>query len=261
MARRARSESPNSLAGIDNAIASGAMRIEVDVRLLADDDALLSHDMFLGGERPVRGVELRQALEEGLPTLSQAVERVLSSKATLQVDLKDELLLERDVIARLARLVEPLGERVIVGSMIDWNLRALRAAAPRLRLGFDPLLYFHHWEERPTDVPFPRQRGGYDYWDDHPLAFAGILSLRDYITSRLDALHATVPGVDEIMLHIPTLLRAVDDGVDVCGLLHDRGARVLAWTLDADDRDASSLYRRLGEAGVDSLVTNTPASW
>jgi glycerophosphoryl diester phosphodiesterase len=261
MARRARSEPPNRLAGIDAAVAAGAGRIEVDVRLLADDDALLSHDRLLPDGRAVREIELAQALDEGLPTLSQAVRRVLDSGAILQVDLKDEMLLAPAAIQRLVRLVRPLGERVIVGSMIDWNLRALRAAAPDLRLGFDPLLYFHHWEERPADVPFPRQRGGYDYWDDHPLAYAGILSRADYIASRLDALHAAVPGVDEIMLHYPTLLRALDDGVDACALLHERGARVLAWTLDADEPRAASTYARLQAAAVDILVTNTPAGW
>jgi glycerophosphoryl diester phosphodiesterase len=70
-----------------------------------------------------------------------------------------------------------------------------------------------------------------------------------------------VPRVDEIMLHYPTLLRMVDDGVDVCKFFHDRGTRVLAWTLDADDPDAGAAVARLGAAGVDSLVTNTPAAW
>lgn len=261
MARRARSEAPNSLAGIEAAIAAGATRIEVDARLLGDDDALLSHDRFVADGRPVQALDLAHAVDQGLPTLSEAVARIADSDATLQVDLKDELLLPRQAIERLARLVAPLDRRVVVGSMIDWNLRALRAAAPQLRLGFDPLLYFHHWDERPADVPFPRQRGGYNYWDDHPLAFAGILSLPEYIASRLDALHASVPRVDEIMLHYPTLLRALDDGVDVCGLLHERGAQVLAWTLDADQEHAGSEYERLGAAGVDLLVTNTPTSW
>jgi glycerophosphoryl diester phosphodiesterase len=261
MARGGRDEDPNSLAGIDAACASGATRIEIDVRLLADADALLVHDRFLPDGRPVRQLTNEQARAECLPTLSAAVQRITASSAELQVDLKDEVLLSADEIRHLADLVKPLGERVVVGSMIDWNLRALRAAAPDLRLGFDPLLYFHHWEERPTDVPFPRQRGGYDYWDDHPLAVAGILSVQDYVATRLDGLHAIVPRVDEIMLHYPTLLRAVEDGVDVCALLHERSARVLAWTLDADATGAPDTFERLRAAGVDILVTNTPAAW
>ena len=261
MARGARHETPNSLAGIDAAIEAGATRIEVDVRLLADDDALLTHDRQLLDGRPVRALKVAHVTADGLPTLSAAVRRIEQSDAFLQVDLKDEMLLTRDEIRRLVDLIAPLGDRAIVGSMADWNLRMLRSVAPDLQLGFDPLLYFHYWDERPVDVPFPRQRGGYDYWDDHPLALAGILSMQDYVATRLDALQATVPRVDEIMLHHPTLLRAIDDGVDVCGLLHDRGARVLAWTLDVDDPGAHATFERLRAAGVDLLVTNTPTGW
>lgn len=261
MARAGRDDAPNSLAGIDAAIAAGAMRIEVDVRLLADGDALLVHDRLLPDGRAVRQVTNEEARADSLPTLAAAVQRIAASSTVLQVDLKDEVLLSGDEIRRLVDLVKPLGERVVVGSMIDWNLRALRLASPQLRLGFDPLLYFHHWDERPAAVPFPRQRGGYEYWDDHLLASAGILPLRDYVATRLDGLHAAVPRIDEIMLHYPTLLRVVDDGVDVCALLHERGTKVLAWTLDADADGASETFEHLRAAGVDILVTNTPVAW
>jgi glycerophosphoryl diester phosphodiesterase len=261
MARNGRHAAPNTLAGIDLAIASGATRIEVDVRLLADGDAALVHDRLLSDDRAIGGMTCDETRAAGLSVLSDAVRRVATSAAVLQVDLKDELLLPVDKVAHLAELVAPLGERVVVGSMIDWNLRRLRAAAPDLRLGFDPLLYFHHWNDRPADVPFPLKRGGYDYWDDHPLALASILSLQEYIAVRLEGLHAMVPGVDEIMLHYPTLLRAVDDGVDVCELFHRRGTRVLAWTLDADIAGSQAAYERLCAVGIDVLVTNTPADW
>lgn len=261
MARGAKHEAPNTLAGIDAAIAGGATRIEVDVRLLADADALLHHDRQLGDGRSVRQLTHDQVAADGLPTLSQAVQRIAASNAVLQVDLKDEGLLTRSEIERLVRLVASLGDRVIVGSMIDWNLRALRAAAPALRMGFDPLLYFHHWEDRPADVPFPRQRGVYDYWDDHPLASAGFLPASDYIAARLDGLQTAVPGLNEIMLHYPTLLRALRDGVDVTAFFHRRGINVLAWTLDADAANAATIFAQLREAGVDTLVTNTPQSF
>lgn len=261
MARAARHEDPNSLFGIDAAITAGATRIEVDVRLLTDRDAALVHDRHLHDGRAIGGLTCDETRAAGLSLLSDAVERIASSNAVLQVDLKDEPLLSGDKITRLVDLVAPLGDRVVVGSMADWNLRTLRSAAPDLRLGFDPLLYFHHWEERPAEVPFPVRRGVYEYWDDHPLASAGILPVQDYVVSRLGAMHALVPGVNEIMLHYPTLLRAVDDGIDVCSLFRHRGARVLAWTLDADVEDARALCDRLRVAGVDVLVTNTPGGW
>jgi glycerophosphoryl diester phosphodiesterase len=261
MARQGRDATPNTLGGIDSAIAAGAKRIEIDVRLLADGDAALFHESISSDGRAVGSLTSAEARAAGLSLLSDAVRRVAASNAVLQVDLKDEILLPVEKIAHLAELVAPLEDRVIVGSMIDWNLRQLRAAAPALRLGFDPLLYFHHWNDRPTDVPFPLQRGSYGYWDDHPLAAAGILPLRDYLTIRLDGLHAMVPGIEEIMLHYPTLLRAVDDGIDACRLLHQRGTRVLAWTLDADAAGAHASRARLLAAGVDLLVTNTPLEW
>jgi len=260
MARNGRHELPNTLGGIEAAIAAGATRIEVDVRMLVDRDGALVHDRLLADGRWVGGLSCDEISAAGLATLSEAVPFV-GAPVTLQVDLKDELVLPPEKIQHLIALVAPLGERVIIGSMIDWNLRALRMAAPHLRLGFDPLLYFHHWEDRPPDIPFPRQLGGYQYWDDHPLALAGVLSPQEYVQVRLDGLHAAVPRIDEIMLHYPTLLRAVDDGVDVCGLFHERGTRVLAWTLDADTTGAPGVLERLGAAGVDSLVTNTPGAW
>lgn len=261
MARAARHEEPNSLAGLDAAVASGATRVEVDVRLLADGDAALVHDRFLADGRPIGGLTCEEARRAGLAVLSDAVGRMVASDAVLQVDLKDEILLPADKAARLVELVAPLGERVVVGSMADWNLRQVRALAPDLRLGFDPLLYFHHWNDRPPEIPFPVQRSGYDYWDDHPLAIARILPIEDYVTARLGGMHAMVPGVSEVMLHYPTLLRAVGDGVDVCDFFHRRGAHVLAWTLDADVPEAKGVYERLRAAGVDVLVTNTPAGW
>ncbi len=261
MARQGRNAAPNTLGGIESAIVSGAKRIEIDIRLLADRDAALFHESITGDGRAVGSLTYAAARAVGLSLFSEAVQRVAASKAVLQVDLKDETLLPADKVAHLAELVAPLRDRVVVGSMIDWNLRQLRAAAPGLRLGFDPLLYFHHWNDRPTDVPFPLQRGSYGYWDDHPLATAGIVPLQDYLTIRVDGLHAMVPGVEEIMLHYPTLLRALDDGVDVCRLLHQRGTRVLAWTLDADVADAQASRARLHAAGVDLLVTNTPLEW
>ncbi|MBI1815104.1 MAG: glycerophosphodiester phosphodiesterase [Deltaproteobacteria bacterium] len=258
MARATRHEPPNTVAGIDAALAAGAQRIEIDVRLLADADALLSHDRQLADGRSVRALTAAQVHAEALPTLSQAVQRIADSGALLQVDLKDEGALTPAEIQRVADLVAPLGERVIVGSMIDWNLRALRAAAPSLQLGFDPLLYFHHWENRPTEVPFPRQRGAYEYWDDHPLATVPMMPVRDYVMVRLGALQATVPRLDEVMLHYPTLLRAIHDGVDVVAFFHAHSTKVLAWTLDADTANAAHVFAQLSAAGVDTLVTNTP---
>lgn len=256
MARGTCAQPPNTLAGIDAALAAGATRIEIDVRPLRDRDFLLYHDRALPGGRAIRETAADDGMAEGLPKLSQAVQRLADNGATLQIDLKEETPLGEEMVERLLRLIAPLGGRVVVGSMIDWNLRALRAAAPQLALGFDPLIYFHHWEERPDDVPFPRQRGVYGYWDDHPLAALPLLPLAEYLGVRFEAFAAAVAQLDEIMLHWPTLLRALEDGLDVVGFFHARKVKVLAWTLDAGTA-AEHHLPRLAAAGVDAIVTNT----
>jgi glycerophosphoryl diester phosphodiesterase len=257
MARGAREEAPNTLAGIECAIAAGASRIEVDVRMLADDDALLCHDRRLADGRIIRELRAGDASSGLLPRLSQAVARVAGSDAILQVDLKDETPLDADQAERLLHLLAPLSGRVIVGSMFDWSLRTLRAADQAIALGFDPLLYFHYWEKRPADVPFPRRQGAYGYWDDHSLATAPTVALGEYLAIRLEALRTEVPAMTEIMLHLPTLTRVLDDGVDAVRFFHERGVEVLAWTLDADAEGADAVFARLTSSGVDTLVTNT----
>jgi glycerophosphoryl diester phosphodiesterase len=257
MARGARDEAGNTPEGITAALRAGATRIEIDVRPIGSGEWVLVHDGALPDGRGVRELSTVCAQTAGLPSLRDAVARINGSAATLQIDLKEERLLSAAETQSLVDSVAPLGDAVVVGSMIDWNLRALRAAAPHVPLAFDPLIYFHHWEERPIDVLFPRQRGAYGYWDDHPLAIAEFLPRRDYLAARFGSFAAAVRGLSEVMIHWPTLARAMDDGLDVAGTFHAHGILVVAWTLDADMPDADRVFERLAAAGVDALVTNT----
>jgi glycerophosphoryl diester phosphodiesterase len=52
------------------------------------------------------------------------------------------------------------------------------------------------------------------------------------------------------------LARALDDGFDWIGWLHDRGAEVAAWTLDPDQPHQLDLARQLAIAGVDRITTD-----
>jgi len=257
MARQTRDAPGNTLEGIVAALAGGATRVEVDTRPIASGEWYLVHDNRLPDGRLIRELDATSARAEGLPTLGDAVARIAESGATLQVDLKEERLLDQAEMKHLLAAVAPLGDAVVVGSMIDWNLRALRNEAPQVPLGFDPLVYFHHWDERPVDVLFPRQLGAYGYYDDHPLALVEFLPRADYLTARLGAFASAVSELSELMVHWPTLTRLMDDGVDVIGTLHGQGIRVVAWTLDADTEGSAAVFARLAAAGVDAVVTNT----
>lgn len=257
MARGTREEAANTVAGAAVAAERGATRIEVDVRPIASGRWVLVHDRHLPDGRGIRDLDDAAARAAGLGALEQVVAALAGGAATLQIDLKEERLLDDATLARLLETITPLGDRVVVGSMIDWNLRALRQAAPDLRLAFDPLAYLHHWENRPAEVIFPRQLGVYGYWDDHPLATIELLPRRDYLQARFGAFSAVVDRLSEVMVHWPTLLRALDDGFDVVSSFHASGVRVVAWTLDRDMEDAANTASRLAAAGVDALVTNT----
>src|SRR5438093_964663 len=98
MARGARQEPPNTLAGIDVALAAGARRVEIDVCFLSDADCALYHDCWLTDGRIVRHLPAAEAAVVGLLMLSQAVRRVAASGALLQIDLKEEGLLSGDEV-------------------------------------------------------------------------------------------------------------------------------------------------------------------
>lgn len=259
---RARAEDPlNSLRGLAEASASGARRIEFDVRLLADDGAALHHDDRLPDGRAIAELTGAEIAAAGIGTLEEAIGVLAGTGIEVQVDLKHERVLSDLEARRLAAILAPLGDCVVIGSLLDWNLRALHSVAPHLRLAFDPLLFFHYMPDREADLPIPFRAGAYDYFDDHFLASARHLPLVEYLRVRLEGLHAQVPAAGEIMMQYKTILRCLDDGVDPVSFFHDRGVAVLAWTLDAGAPDARAIFDRLQVAGVDYLVTNTPLDW
>lgn len=257
MARGTREEAANTVAGVAAAARAGAGRIEIDVRPLASGRWVLVHDRQLADGRAVRELGDDAGAAAGLEPLAAAVEALRGCDAILQVDLKEEHLLGPVAVAMLLDAIAPRGEDVVVGSMIDWNLRALRRAAPGLRLAFDPLLYLHHWQERPAEVIFPRQLGAYGYWDDHPLATFELLPRVDYLEARFGSFVGAADRLSEVMLHWPTLVRALDEGFDVVSAFHAREVRVVAWTLDDDGPASGATCERLAAAGVDALVSNT----
>jgi glycerophosphoryl diester phosphodiesterase len=258
---------PNSLPGIAECLAAGASRIEIDIHSLAGGDYLVCHANRLEEATMSRGavgslaredvakLRRRDDPEVGLPLLSEVVALMASHDCELQLDLKDWRPLTRERIDALAALVRPLGDRALVSSGQDWNLRAIARVVPALRLGFDPDRYIR--ARAATKVPAPARLGAYGYRDDHPLALGGAESVAAYLQERIDALVGQCPTAGEFFLEYRLVLQAADDGVLLPELLHERGVSVSAWTLDHDGETSMRILERLAAAGVDRVTTNT----
>ena len=264
---------PNSLAAVEASLAHGAAWIEIDVAALASDDFVVVHDLDLGSRTTGSGLArdctvadarmLRfQGGGEPVALLSDVVAAFAEAGGgcRLQLDLKDERPYPNDEpIQRLLRIVEPLGSRVLVSSVADWQLRSFRRLAPDLALGFDPLLYLAWWppEWMNHDIP-PFRNGAYGYLDDHPLAAERDLPPAEYLRRRCEMLLDTVPGIEILYVYHQLLLLSLDDGFNWAEACHARGISLDAWTMDLDREGMDAKVRRLADAGVDLFTTNTP---
>lgn len=269
---------PDSLAAIRVGLESGAEFIEVDVTALAADDYLLVHDSSLESEttghgpvatcrpkeaRSLRIVHRGSPTDEPVPLLGDVVAlfREYPGPTRLQLDYKNAIpFADDEPLERLVRLVEPLGDRVIVSSNADWQLRRLRRLAPWLDLGLD-IHFALDWRPPGRAVDpraIPRNLGAYGYWDDHPLAWERHGPTARYLADRLGMLVGLVPGVSTFYVEHRFLVQSLDDGFNWAAELHREGIRLDAWTLDADKPLAVANARRLLAAGVDQFTTNTP---
>lgn len=269
---------PNSLEAIAACLDAGAQMIEVDINALATDDYILAHEATLDEETTGQGViascgvtQARQLhiKHNGVVTnyraalLSDVVRLMQDCGSTcrLQLDYKNVFPFPSDEpFVRLLKLIAPLGDRVIVSSIADWQLRKLRALSPDVILGFDIQFYL---DVRPTGTPitpttFPRQAAAYGYWDDHPLATRRFWSVSDYLADRCGALVGLVSQINTLFVRHELLCQSLDDGFDWTQALHHSGILLGAWTLDTGDEHALRNAVRLRDNGIDMLTTNTP---
>jgi glycerophosphoryl diester phosphodiesterase len=252
---------------MEECLRASATRIEIDVHSMADGEYLVCHANRLEEATTSRGavgrltrheaLELRRNDDAGSrpPLLSEVIALAQHYEAELQLDLKDWRPLTPHRIDALVALVAPLGERVLVSSGQDWNLRAIARRAPRLRLGFDPNHYFASGD--PRETPLPTRLGAHGYRDDHPLAIGRAQPLADYLRERIDVMAAQCPFAAEWFINYRLLLQAEADGVPMAELLHERGVAVNAWTLDYDGEASLGKLRRLAATGIDRITTNT----
>ncbi len=232
----------NTLEGLRECYADRVARAEIDFRL-HEGELVVAHDAPGHGARPPL---LAEALE--------VVRSVPSGPTVLMLDAKDEAPWPPALAERIARLIEPVRDRVFVGSPADWNLRRLLAVDPLIPVAFDPQYYLARKESR---SPVPGRAGAYGYHDVHPLAYRRSVPTAEYLRERIDILCRQVPGIRELHVGVPLFEQMTLDGFEVARAVHDAGIRLDVWTLDA----GSELWReRLALAlahGADIVTTNT----
>ena len=269
---------PNSLEAVQACLQAGAAFVEVDVTALADQDYLLVHDPVLeaetSGQGPVAGCTAEQARglyirQHGENTayhaalLSDVVRlfQEAGGSARLQLDFKNAIPFASDEpLDRLLGLIAPLGERVIVSSGADWQLRRLRKLAPWLLLGFD-IMWYLDWQpagEARDPREYPKRLGAYGYYDDHLLATEAHWTKAEYLRDRFESLVSLVPDVSVFYVAHGLLAQSLLDGFNWAEALHQRAVRLDAWTLDVTRPEAVETAQRLLRAGVDLFTSNTP---
>ncbi len=267
---------PNSLEVIRASLEAGAAFIEIDVTPLAADDYLLVHDDVLEHETSGLGrvaetapAQIRDLLIKTRagevtacrpPLLSEVVALFLAypEGARLQIDYKNVFPMQDDEpLRRFLRLIEPLGDRVLVSTGADWHLRWLRRQAAWLDLGFD-IGFYLDYRTTPSDPRHPPYfEGAYGYHDDHLLAKIALLPPAQYLAERCDILLHSIPQVSTWYVNHHLLARALDEGFNMAAWLHERGVKLDAWTLDSG-RVPDEAILRLHDAGIDQFTTNTP---
>lgn len=269
---------PNSLEAIRACLEAGADFVEIDVTALAADDYLLVHDPALehetSGIGDVGAATIEQArrltIRHGgsitpypVPLLSQVVAlfRDYPGSTRLQIDYKNVFPMEDDEpLRRLLRLIEPLGERVLVSSGADWHLRRLRALSPRLDLGFDIGFYLDYRPDGADEQQPPFRLGAYGYHDDHLLATRRLLSPARYLDERCQLLLSALPSASTWYVSYRLLIRCLQDGFNMVDWLHQRGLKLDAWTIDSHHPNGIESARMLLDAGIDQFTTNTPTA-
>jgi glycerophosphoryl diester phosphodiesterase len=257
---------PNSLEAIHDCLEAGVFRIEIDIHSMADGDYLVSHASRLEESTTSQGpvghltrddaLNLRRSDDPNSrpPLLSEVIALVQPHSSDLQLDLKDWRPLTEERVHALIALTEPLGQRVLVSSGQDWNLRAINSQSKELRLGFDPDHYLASGQRK---VPVPARLGAYGYRDDHPLAIGRAQPVAEYLRERMIDLVTQCPFAREFFIEYQLLLQAMNDGVSLSQLLHERGVAVSAWTLDYDGANSIAKLEALAAAGVDRITANT----
>jgi glycerophosphoryl diester phosphodiesterase len=228
----------NTLRSFHAAIEAGVDLVEFDVLDLLDGTLVVAHsnDLVEVSHGAARGTvrdrtldELREPCPE-LPTLDEALAFFVDDApgVGLHVDLKS-VAAAPGVAAALGRV--GLQGRTLVSSFHVQALQATARLEPSVRTG----------------ISFPRDRAGLHGRRGTAVLVGGGLRVLRTFTPRLVGRLLSRSGASVLVLHHllagPAAVRAA----------HDRGAPVVAWTVD-DTRDLA----RVDAAGVDAVVADNP---
>ena len=262
----------NSLAAIVECCDARVARSEIDVQPRRDGGFLVFHDDRLDrstdaqgavadlGDRELSQARLRwrgETTAHGLCDLTDAIGAIAAAPypTVFELDLKELAPWPWARVEAFARLLEPVRERVLLGTDADWNLRRILTVDPTIRVSLNPGAYLD-WTPDGRHPVLPV--GAYGYLDRHPLAASRGGPVRDYLADRFGAISRLVPGNRELHLRLAFFERMLDDGVtDAAALIRSGGPAVDVWTLDAGTPRWEERLRRLIDAGVDLITTNT----
>jgi glycerophosphoryl diester phosphodiesterase len=211
----------NTLESFDAALAAGVDMVEFDVlpeRADGSGRLVLAHDFHdAAGRTPL-------TLEEGLAHFAQDA----WSSVELDVDLKLPGY-EREVVDALRAY--GLAERTLISTMEESSLRAVRALAPDIRLGWS----------------IPRVRRNYLA---HPITRVVALTVARYVQRVLPGRCAgaiRAGEIDAVMCHWALVTRRLARAVE------EAGGELYVWTVDDPRRIAA-----LDAIGVTGVITNDP---
>jgi glycerophosphoryl diester phosphodiesterase len=250
MLRRRKAEPAHQREALAAGLEAGAAA-EVDVVLTRDGHAVCLHDLTLDrettGSGPVAAASraeielLRQRGPDGTalataPLFLDEVVALVAARARpdgglMQLDVKEPAArLDRATLDRFGTLLGEAAPRFVAGGT-DWAaVKALAAAAPGLKAGFDPLDFYGR--KLPGEPAWFRALGDFTYW--------------------------TAPDAAIFYLEARLVLAGLDAGVDLVALVTRSGAEVDAWTVDADRPDLRRTLERLIAVGCRQITSNDP---
>jgi len=148
----------NSLAAIAECCAAGVARAEIDIQPRRDGGFVVFHDDRLdrstdarGAVRDLGAAELAQArlrwggetTAHGLCDLGDALAAIAAAPypTVFELDLKELEPWPWPRVEAFVRLLEPVRDRVLLGTEADWNLRRILTVDPAIPVSLNPGAY------------------------------------------------------------------------------------------------------------------------
>ena len=249
MLRRRVTDPAHLRRNLDAGLLAGAA-LEVDLVATADGSFVCLHDLTLDRETTGAGPvaaqsgedirRLRQRGADGAPLDSPPLffDEVVAAVARnphwdRQVQLDIKLPAEQfgaEMLDTLRRMLGDLAPAFIVGTTDAEIYAGVRASAPEIAVGFDPLAL--HEETPPGTVD----------------AFAALADQ----TLQLG------PSARIYYLNADLILGGLEKGINLVERVTVDGAEVDAWTVDPTRPNIREVLRRLVEAGCHQITTNAP---